>query len=818
MNNIFVSFSIVGAAVAVPVMAAAAPYTVHGSVLDAITAGTLPGASCAFYAANDTVKPLLTLMTGADGSFTADLPKPGEYLMKVTLVSQKPVSRTLTVTEEKPAVDLGTIAMQPEGEALEEVVITGRRPVIEATGDKVAYNLSEDPNTQTHTVLEMLRKVPMVTVDAQDNIYVNGQSNFKIYLNGKEDPMLSQNASTILKSLPATAIKRIEVILDPGAKYDAEGVGGILNIITETQASTDGQMATITAGGGANNAQASVYGMAKKNKVTASVDVNYYQNFGNRRNEVGIHRETFDVAEPTVTDQTGSQKQRYNSFNGNGRLSWEPNDKNLFTLSASGYGAWGKNVYDGGTRIHSGKGALLSSSSQGVDAKWTWSSLTLNAGYQHNFDDKGQNLVLSYQFVRGWNTEKDRTSTFESTAADFWPCEYNYQKSPTNEHTLQLDYTRPFSKYFTLEAGAKGIFRRNSSDGYTQHGPTWSDLVMADYNDVRMTQNQDVAAGYATYAGTFGSLSLKAGLRYEYTRMRTDFKTPGYDNFHTNLNDWVPNASVGYSITPTQNLYASYQQRIRRPGVDELNPHRTEYFENFISEGNPDLTSEKSHTVALAYSNFAGKLGVNFRTFYTFSNNRISRFMYQDGLDMIQTYANVGNERDWGLSAFVKYQINQYMDFSVNASAQYTYLRFRAQDMQNHGWSCNLNANFNTFLPGRMYLNLYGGFNTRRYDLQGHTSGFNYHGIALTKAFLKGDRIKLTVSGQNFFTPHFNFHMVQNGANFHNDMSVKVATWDVSATISVTLGGLSTSVRKTAKAIQNDDVKQSQGGGGMGVN
>lgn len=377
MNNIFVAFSIVGAAAVAPAMAVAAPYTVHGSVLDAMTAETLPGASCAFYAANDTVKPLLTLMTGADGSFTADLPRPGEYLMKVTLVSQKPVSRSLVLTDENPVVDLGTIAMQPEGEALEEVVITGRRPVIEATGDKVAYNLTEDPNTQTHTVLEMLRKVPMVTVDAQDNIYINGQSNFKIYLNGKEDPMLGQNASTILKSLPATSIKRIEVILDPGAKYDAEGVGGILNIITETQASTDGQMATITVGGGANNAQASVYGMAKKNKVTASVDVSYYKRFGYREDKGGIERETFDVPSPTVTRQEIAQRQNNHFVNGNARLSWEPNDKNLFTISASGYGGGGKNHYRTTTDVFGDNGLRLSHSRQKLASKWIWSSITV---------------------------------------------------------------------------------------------------------------------------------------------------------------------------------------------------------------------------------------------------------------------------------------------------------------------------------------------------------------------------------------------------------------------------------------------------------
>lgn len=814
MNNIFVAFSIVGAAAAAPAMAAAAPYTVHGSVLDAMTAETLPGASCAFYAANDTVKPLLTLMTGADGSFTADLPRPGEYLMKVTLVSQKPVSRSLVLTDENPAVDLGTIAMQPEGEALEEVVITGRRPVIEATGDKVAYNLTEDPNTQTHTVLEMLRKVPMVTVDAQDNIYINGQSNFKIYLNGKEDPMLGQNASTILKSLPATSIKRIEVILDPGAKYDAEGVGGILNIITETQASTDGQMATITVGGGADNAQASVYGMAKKNKVTASVDVSYYKRFGYREGKGGIERETFDVPSPTVTRQEIAQRQNNHFVNGNARLSWEPNDKNLFTISASGYGGGGKNHYRTTTDVFGDNGLRLSHSRQKLTSKWIWSSITVNAGYQHNFDDKGQNLVLSYQYVGGWNKDKDRTTTLESSFDDFVPYTYDYTNAPTNEHTVQLDYTKPFSQYFTLEAGAKGIFRRNTSDGYTKIGDSWSDMTLTDHNTVDMTQNQDVAAAYATYAGTFGRFSLRAGLRYEYTRMRVDFKTEGYDSFHSNFNDWVPNASLGYSFTPTQNLYASYQQRIRRPGVSELNPHRTEYIDGFVSQGNPDLGSEKSHTVALAYSSFAGKLGFNLRTFYTFSNNRISRYSYEDAGDLIHTYANVGNERDWGLSAFVKYQVNGRMDFSVNATAQYAYLRFRAQEMQNHGWTYSLHANYNYSMPWQMYLNVYGGFSTRRYDLQGYSSGFNYHGIGLTKAFLKGDRVKLTLSGQNFLNPSIKFRMVQNGANFHNNMSVKVSTWDVSMTVAVTLGGLNTSVRKTAKAINNDDVQQSKGGGG----
>ncbi len=795
--------------------AVAAPYGVKGTVRDAMTAETLPGATCALYHANDSIKPVISAMAGADGTFNIDLKTAGNYLLKITMVGQKPVSRNFAVTTAKPVADLGTIAMQTDGGALEEVVVTGRRPVIEASGDKVSYNLTEDPTTQTSTVLEMLRKVPMVTVDAQDNILVNGQSSFKIYLNGKEDPMLSQNASTVLKSLPAVAIKRIEVILDPGAKYDAEGVGGILNIITETQASTDGQMATITVGGGANNASASVYGMAKKNKVTASVDVSYYNNLGNRTNTGNMYRETRNTENPTIVDQQIRMKQRNQFVNGNARLSWEPDASNLFTLSASSYGGWGNHKYNTISNTFSknnpGNGI---SSKQDLKSKWVWTSLTLNAGYQHNFDDKGHNMVLSYQYVHGWNTNKDHTFTSESSLPDYIPCVYNYTNSPTNEHTAQLDYTKPFATWFTLEAGAKGIFRRNSSDGYTKNGNDWDNLVMADFNNVKMKQNQDVAAAYATYAGSFGKFGLRAGLRYEYTHMMVKFRTPGYDNFSANLNDWVPNASLSYSITPTQNLYASYQQRIRRPSVDELNPHSSEYIAGFIQKGNPDLTSEKSHTVALSYSNFAGKLGINFRTYYTFSNNSISQYSYAEGSSFVTTYNNVGNQRDWGLSGFMKYQVNALMDFSVNAGVQYRHLRFRAQKMENSGWTMNFGANYNYSMPWNLKLNAYGGFSTRRFELQGHMSGFNYHGLSLSKAFLKGDKIKVTLSGNNFASPHMTFKVYNYGKDYANTMKVRVPTWDVSLSVAVTLGGLNTTVKKTATQIHNDDVEQSKGGGG----
>lgn len=126
-------------------------------------------------------------------------------------------------------------------ETLEDFVITTTRKLVQSDGATLTYNVSEDPEAATNTTLEILRKVPGVTVDANDEIKVNGQSSFKIYLNGKEDPMMSGDIKTILKSMPASSIKKIEVISEPGAKYEAEGTGGILNIVTQTRQSQIGR-------------------------------------------------------------------------------------------------------------------------------------------------------------------------------------------------------------------------------------------------------------------------------------------------------------------------------------------------------------------------------------------------------------------------------------------------------------------------------------------------------------------------------------------------------------------------------------------------
>lgn len=206
--------------------AIAAVYSVSGRIVEASGGEPCPGATYRIYNVSDTVKPVAVDAADMEGRFRHSLSRSGKYLLKAEYVGLKTVSRFFTLSAKASSSDLGTIALASDSETLGEVVVTGQRRLVDSDGATLTYNVEEDPSATTSSTLDMLRKVPMVSVDAQENIKVKGQSNFKIYLNGKEDPMLSGDPKTILKSMPAASIKKIEVITEPGAKYDAEGTGG----------------------------------------------------------------------------------------------------------------------------------------------------------------------------------------------------------------------------------------------------------------------------------------------------------------------------------------------------------------------------------------------------------------------------------------------------------------------------------------------------------------------------------------------------------------------------------------------------------------
>lgn len=672
------------------------------------------------------------------------------------------------------------------------------------------------PQSRASTILEMLRKVPLVAVDGQDNISVNGQSSYKILINGKENPMMSKNASQILKSMPATSVKKIEVITEPGAKYDAEGVGGIINIITNDGKSIDGYLATITAKGSNKDAGGSIYARGKIKNVTASASYNYSNTFNGQKSDFTISR---SIGQSSIMMDAG-QKTKNEWQNGTFDLSWEPDTLNLFNVSASLMRANGNNNLLMHQSMAGADGIDLWSYNQRNRSHWSWGSISAQASYQHTFFKPGHILTLSYLYTHGISKNKSNIHNYDFAGSGLTTAPYQriITDSPTNEHTVQLDYANPLSLHHTVEAGAKAIFRRDQSGSMNLEGESAG--VMSLTSQVDMRQHQDVAAVYASYSGTYGKWLAKAGVRYEHTRMGVDMLSGLHPDFSSSFDDIVPNAAVGYTFSPANTLRLSYQMRISRPNVSQLNPFKDESNPLEVSMGNPRLQSEKNHGLTLTYSNFLLPVGLNLSAGYYFADNAINNFAYSEGSTIYNTYANIGHQQSAFINAYLNFNLFKKVTWSIYGSASYRHLTAPAEGIRNAGWEGMFNVNLNYSMPWEIRATLTGGGGVMGVGLQSSASSmFHYYMLSFTRGFLRDKRLEISLQAANFIAPmKMNMHSWTRDSR--TDLHFSARNMLVGVSISYRLGSLSTDVRKVAKGIVNDDRQEtspSTGGGNTSV-
>lgn len=783
----------------------AASFSVTGRVVEAADGAPCPGATFRIYAAADTTKPLVIEAVGQDGSFHQILKTAGTYILQTGYIGLKSASRHFTVTAKTPVADLGTIALAADSETLGEVVVTGQRKLIESDGATLTYNVEEDPSSTTSSTLDMLRKVPMVSVDADDNIKVKGQSNFKIYLNGKEDPMLSGDPKIILKSMPAASIKKIEVITEPGAKYDAEGTAGILNIVTTGKQNLEGILANFSLWHNINNTGISGYGRTKIRNVTASLSANYNDS------RIYTPRHTYYTqSDENLLSETDRTQRLYsqstNAWNYVGtdfNLSWEPDTLNLFTIAFN----FGKNM-----NWNDSHNEFKMLSANGAE-RWSyvrdWNSHGNHFGiggmisYQHTFGRTGHHIVGSYQYKRYNNdfiSEQHRHSIAGISLPWIWG--RNVNDNSTDRHLVQIDYSNPFSSHHLLEAGAKAQIERMKGNSFPLYGDTYDSMTMQNNDHVDMEQFRDMAALYASYTGNFGNFSGRAGLRWEYTHTGVDYKIrpTGYTDFTTILNDLIPNASLTYSFTSASNLRLAYQMRISRPDIWQLNPYRNEMTTNQVSYGNPDLDTQKSNQVSLTFSNYGGKIGGNVGVSYSHTSNSIEqRVFIQDGI-FHSTYANIGRYQWVNLNGYLSWTIITDMQFSLYAGLNYEDYRSTSPEFSTsrNGWSGNFNANFNYTLPCRLRLSAFGGAGTPWISIQSDGSGWSYYGVQASRSFLKNDALTINVYAQNFINPRKRNTTTTEAPGMRSVTTYNFSQFHIGFGITFRFGSLSSDVKRTA--------------------
>ena len=685
---------------------------------------------------------------------------------------------------------------------LEGVVIKAQKQLIKQEIDRIAYDVQSDEESKTQTVIDMLRKVPMVTVDGQDNILVKGNSSFKVYKNGHLDPSLTKNAKEVLKAMPATMVKRIEVITDPGAREDAEGVDAILNIVMVNGSKIQGITGVVSASYTSlshPNFYTSLTG--QMGKLLLSVDYG----FGKMTDKDSYNRTEVDRTYLNTGNRMLSNSESSNPGDihyTNLNASYDIDSLNLISASFGGY-FYKLNVQgDGSTWLGHDDQPIYSYNNHYWMPGYQHHSWNGRLDYEHKTQRKGERLTLSYMLaLTRQHTDQENTYTELMNVPFPYSGSMMKERERFTEHTFQADWLRPLGKGHQLEIGAKYIDRNNNSHN-TQD---FYDTDMLTSNEFQHTTR--VLAGYADYIYKRNKWSARAGLRYEYSFMQGSYPDGKGESFDKHLGDWVPQATLKYQLTDAQSLKLNYTTSINRPGISYLNPAAS-ITPTVVSQGNPNLESSHTQRLSLIYSYILPKLTFQFAPAYSFSSGGISSVQTAKGDVRYTTYDNILRYRRFSVEQYVQWKPFDGTTLIINNNLRYEHNENPNLGYCTHGWSDIGYVHLTQKLPWklRLYLSVNGKIGhspSGVYYIQ--HSWYNYY-ASLQRSFLKGDRLTVRLGANSPFDKYLPSVAETINGNYRDYQQ----SWNRGRcfTISVNwrFGSLKSSVKKTEHSIENDDV------------
>ena len=786
--------------------ALAQPRTVQGIVLDSLTRQGEPAAILQFFRSGDASKPVAFTTTAQDGRFSHTFTVKGSYYLLFDNMGRKQVRRDFVINGEE-VIDLGEILVQDAAEVLKAGTVTAQRPLVKMEVDRMTYNVEDDVDSKTSTVLDMLRKVPMVSVDGQDNITVNGSSSFQVYVDGKPNQMMSQNASQIFKMMPASTVKNIEVVTNPGVRYDAEGVGGVLNIttnreVTGGQSAADGFYGTLRGMGSTRGFGGGLYGGLQEGKFALSVNLNAMNN----RNP-GAVTDIERVQEGGLSTKTHSETDMHMPMvMGTVNASYEIDSLNLVSATA---GLMRFGMTSTGTSSTEMSLPGYSFSYDGTTfSENTRNNISAGADYQHLWSDApGRSFTLSYQY-NGSPSVVNTRNTFGGAAAAGFDLTDRRTDGLQNSlsHTVQADFTTPVGKGQTVNTGAKYLYRHNSSDqtAYLWNG---SEFTHHPSGDLTYDFFNRIGAAYSEYSGTFGAFGIKAGVRYEHT-WQTYFSSKDREPFSIQYGNLVPSASVQWSPAATQNIGLSYNMRISRPGITYLNPYRDTSDPTALSYGNTELETERGHNISLVYNFFSPGVMVNATLRHNYTGNGIAQYSFYDDDHLLNTtYGNIVTSRNTGLNVYGMLTPGSKTRIIANGGVSYSDLRSEQPVQHNYGWNYNVMLGVQQTLPWdlRLSANLFKA--GRNVSLQGWNSGMSMGMLGLTKTFFD-DRLSLSVNGVTHLTKGkaMTMESYSEGQGFTVNSLTAIPMRQVMFQVSWTFGKQgSYGAKRTRRTIQNED-------------
>ena len=787
-------------------------FQVKGTVIDSISGEGISYVTISIQNIDGVIKRLAGYESG---KFSFELDKPGKYDVIFHSIGYQLKKREIEIKEDSPKVDMGTVSLKPSVEEIGEVVVAVQKPLIRTEPDKIVYSIETDPESKTSNVLEMLRKVPLITVDSEDNIQMKGSSNFKILIDGKSSSMVSQNPREVLRSLPASTIRDIEVITDPSSKYEAEGTAGIINIVTNKKP-LEGFMARINSGadtrGGYN---AGLYATSKIKKFGFSVNYGYNK-FKQPDNEMFSIRENFLSTSNRFTESEGTNKYSGGMNFLRGEASYELDTLNLLSLSFMGhfgnYTGTGTNLTSDfnteNTLTRRFENIMLNANDYG--------SLSGNVDYQKTFDKPDKTFTVSYRLdnnPRNSNNENEIKGILDYTS---------YRQKTSNEatgrtHTFQLDYYDPLTKVHQFETGVKYILRQNISNSDILRFDNITNEWVRDLTRINdLDYNQYILGLYLGYVVKLKMINIKTGLRAETTKNDGLFKSATDTTFTNRMFNLIPYITLSKNLEKNQNVKLSYTQRLSRPGIWYLNPFYNDTDPLNVRYGNPKLDSEIAHSFSFSYGKFTPKFNFNLNLNSSFTNNSITQYtrLQPDGVS-ITTYENIGKNQNFGAYVYGSLKIGKKLDLNTNLGVNYMVLeRGGGQSLKNEGTNYNgsLSLRFNSWKNGT--FSVFGGLYSPRIMLQGKYSGFSYNSMSFSQGFFD-KKLLISASVNDPFREIMTYKNTISDKTFTSTSTNYMHYRMFRIYISYQFGQMKEQIKKARRSISNEDLK-SGGNSGQG--
>jgi ferric enterobactin receptor len=795
---------------------------ISGKVTDAVTKAVVDYATVGIYK-QGSASPFNGASTDPKGNFKIDNISPGEYTIKVDFLGYKQLTiEHLVISSTARNLTLGNIVLSPVQSQLKGVVISASAPTVENKIDKLVYNPANDLTAQGGVALDVLKKVPMVTVDIDGNVELMGNANIRFLINGKPSSIFGASLTDALQAIPASQIKNIEVITSPGAKYDAEGTGGIINIILK-DSRVQGINGSVNLSAGTRLENGSFNLNARK----GNFGVNAFFSGNEQLNSTALstnHRTSYNNARDTVTNlyQKGSSAFKRSGYQSGLSLNWSisPKDEltaainfNHFGNNGSGLTNQDQSTFANITNVTTDILSVNNSSSRFSANSKDWS-----LAYKKTFSKEGQELDVLYNASYGNNM--NNYSLEQDFITPGIPATGSLSNNPgkDKETDISVDYTQPVTKDITIETGAKAVIENLNNDVVSETLSNGA-YVPNPFQTYGFNYKRNVFAYYLSSSFSLFNdfITGKAGLRYEHTSSTSDFpgaNIPSYGIF-------APSFVLSHKLDKTQSIKFSYSYRLERPEYRDLNPFYNISDPHNISTGNPNLKPELGHNFELGYNkSFDKGANIYVAAFYRYNTDDIQSFttFYPTIKIGDSTYSNVSLNQRYNIGREATTGINIYGSLPVTGKLSLRSNMFFADRITNNpgspqvsGFTYRINLNGSYQFADDLAAEFFVNYRSSQRGIQGTNPAFAFYNIAVRKQFMN-KKASIGLTAANPFNQYVNQKATTFGSNFNQTNIRQVPFRSFGISLSYKFGKLEFKKDKN----KDDNNVPDDGGGGSG--